>query len=97
MTTPRVIATLFFIVLLISLIIESYPKVAAASAAAPGLLAGRHSEYTYSSACKARGEYTETRVSPDGRAVTEGFEMKAGAVAPAILSTIRGVYSGSRG
>jgi hypothetical protein len=33
MTTPRVIATLFFIVLFVSLIIESYPVAAAASAA----------------------------------------------------------------
>jgi hypothetical protein len=45
MTTPRVIATLFFIVLLFSLIIESYPAGEALVAIAlwrPGAAAGIH-------------------------------------------------------
>ena len=52
------------------------------------LAAGRRcwrppSEYAYSSACKARGEYTEADGHLSSLAVTEDFKMKAGALAPA--------------
>ncbi|MCY1514503.1 hypothetical protein D9M68_490480 [compost metagenome] len=55
------------------------------------------SEYTYSSACKARGEYTEAVGHLTVLTVTEDFKMKAGALAPAFSAERRGSYSGSSG